>query len=163
MTRILTAALALGLSTALAHAAPLRDVLEEKGEYDTFLKALDASDAGWFLEEDEPYTVFVPTDAAFEALPEGVLDALLTDENRPKLNAILEGHVIPDGEVKAADLSDGQNLDPATGEPLAVSIDGDAVTVAEIAVCDRGRHRGRRRHRARHRGRSSCPSWSCRR
>ena len=108
--------------------------LQEAGEFGTLVEALRASDATWFLEEGEPYTLLAPTDAAFETLPEGVLPALLTDENRPKLNAILERHLIPDGEVMAADLSDGEMIDPATGEALEVAMDGDRVTIGEAAV-----------------------------
>ena len=135
------AATALTLSLApAASAAGLVAELEERGNYGTFLKALDASDAGWFLRDDDgedmAYTVFVPTDEAFGKLPEGVLDALLKEENLPKLNAILEGHVIPDAAAASADLSDGQTLDPATGEPLTVSVDGDSVMIEDIAVVE---------------------------
>lgn len=135
MRLLLATALSLAILPA-AHAAGLKQTLEEKGNYGTFLQALEASDAGWFLEDDLSYTVFVPTDEAFGALPEGVLDALLQDENKPKLNAIMEGHVIPEATAMAADLSDGQSLDPATGEPLTVSVDGDAVTVEGIEVVE---------------------------
>ncbi len=140
-TRTRTLALAAGLAMAgLAPAAAqdqagdLYAVAGEAGEFSTLLQALKASDATWFLEGDDPYTLLAPTDAAFDELPDGVLEALLTDENRPKLNAIIEGHVIPDGEVMAADLSDGQMLDPATGEPIEVSLDGGRVMVGEAAV-----------------------------
>ena len=110
--------------------------LREAGAFGTLVEALGASDATWFLEEGEPYTLLAPTDAAFETLPDGVLDALLTDENRPKLNAILERHLVPDGEVMAADLSDGQMIDPATGEPLEVSSGGEQVTIGEATVTE---------------------------
>ena len=138
----MTRAIALAGGMALAGAAPaaaqdapdFRTAAEESGQFSTLLQALEASDAGWFLEEGEPYTVFAPTDAAFDKLPDGVLDALLTEENRPKLNAIIERHVIPDGEVMAADLSSGEMLDPATGEPLEVSMEGDQVMVGEATV-----------------------------
>ena len=116
--------------------SPCRRCSRSKGDYSTFLKALEASDAGWFLEEDLTYTALIPTDAAFDKLPEGVLDALLREENRPKLNAILEGHVVPEAEVMSSDLSDGQMIDPATGEPLEVSIDGDAVMIGGATVVD---------------------------
>jgi uncharacterized surface protein with fasciclin (FAS1) repeats len=126
---------ATALTAALpAAAADLRAVAEEDGRFSTLLTALDASDAGWFLEEDMTYTLFAPTDEAFGKLPEGVLDALLRDENRPKLNAILERHVVPEQEVMSGDLSDGQMVDPATGEPLRVSLSGDSVTIGEASV-----------------------------
>ena len=143
----LAAALAAGAAAATAQQDPepegtqaQRDAffaeLEGAGAFATLVEALRASDATWFLEEGEPYTLLAPTDAAFETLPEGVLPALLTDENRPKLNAILERHLIPDGRTMAADLSDGQAIDPATGEPLEVGVDGERVTIGEAAVTE---------------------------
>ena len=141
MTVTRTLALAGGLSALTAlpamaqdEAGDLRAVAEEAGQFSTLLQALDASDAGWFLEEDMAYTLLAPTDDAFAALPEGVLDALMTDENRPKLNAILEGHVIPEEVAMAADLSDGQTLDPATGEPIEVSVSDGTVTLDDATV-----------------------------
>lgn len=133
---------ALAAGIALAGFAPAKAqdqgdffaVAEQQGNLSTLVEALRASDAGWFLEEDNQYTLFAPTDEAFAALPEGVLDALLTEENLPKLNAILEGHVVPEQQVTAGDLSDGQTLDPATGEPIEVAISGDQVMVGEATV-----------------------------
>lgn len=138
MTRILAStvavvALALGSS---AWGAGLKDALQEKGDYSTFLEAVEASDAGWFLEEDMAYTAFVPTDEAFAALPDGVLDALMKPENKPKLNAILEHHIVPEVVATAAEVSDGQSLDVADGEPLTVKVDGDTVMVDGAKVVE---------------------------
>lgn len=68
-----------------------------------------------------PYTVFAPTNAAFEALPAGTLDSLLKPENVDKLKAILTYHVVS-GKVMAADLKDGQEIDTVQGGKLKVSI-----------------------------------------
>src|SRR5438045_3485908 len=53
----------------------------------TFSKALVAADLVKTLEGDGPFTVFAPTDAAFEKLPKGALDKLLKDKE--KLKALL--------------------------------------------------------------------------
>lgn len=108
--------------------------LTSAGDFSTLEQVLQGSDATWFLEEGEAYTLFAPTDEAFAELPNGVLDALMTEENRPKLNAILERHLVPDGALMAADLSGRDALDPATGEPLEVSSEGDGVMVGEATV-----------------------------
>lgn len=108
--------------------------LQEAGQFGTLVDAFRASDATWFLEEDESYTLLAPTDEAFAKLPDGVVEALLTEENRPKLNAILERHLIPDGALAASDLEGRDALDPATGEPLAVEASGESVTIGEAAV-----------------------------
>ena len=75
------------------------------------------------LKGDGPFTVFAPTDEAFDALPEGTLASLLEEANRDKLVAILTYHVVP-GKVTAADLV-GQTMDAGT-------VNGATVTVADI-------------------------------
>ena len=145
----LATAFAAGATAALAQQDPEQEgtdaqkeaffsELQEAGDFATLVEALRGSDATWFLEEGEPYTFFAPTDAAFGELPEGVIDALLTEENRPKLNAILERHLIPDEALAASDLPQDGMIDPATGEPLEVSASGDQVTVGEATVTQAG-------------------------
>jgi uncharacterized surface protein with fasciclin (FAS1) repeats len=131
----LAASAALALLTAgPALAADLRDELRQRGGFETFLKALEASDAGWFLHEgDQRYTVFVPTDEAFAAMPEGVLEAMLKPENKPKLTMTLEHHVVPDVALSGAEVlaraEAGEPIDPAAGEPYAVSGSGGSVVL----------------------------------
>lgn len=108
--------------------------LEQMGGFSTLIAALKASDATWFLGEEMQYTLFAPTDAAFDALPDGVLDALLTEGNRPKLNAILERHLIPDDAMAVSDVSQAAMLDPASGEPLPVETKGDQVMIGDAVV-----------------------------
>lgn len=108
--------------------------LQQAGEFGTLVEALRASDATWFLEDEMSYTLFAPTDEAFAELPEGVVEALLTDENRPKLNAILERHLIPEDAMASSDIAGREALDPATGEPLDVAASGESVEVGEATV-----------------------------
>ena len=146
---VATLAAAPALTPALAQQDPEQEgsdaakeqffaTLQEAGDFSKLTEALQASDATWFLEEGEPYTLFAPTDEAFEKLPDGVIDALMTDENRPKLNAILERHLVPDEELASSDLSGREALDPASGEPLEVSAEGDSPMVGEATVLQAG-------------------------
>ncbi|QIL74474.1 fasciclin domain-containing protein [Hymenobacter sp. HDW8] len=75
-----------------------------------------------------PFTVFAPTNAAFEALPKGALDGLLKPESKEKLAGLLTYHVVK-GRLMAADLKDGQQLTTVQGEKLTVSTAGGKVTV----------------------------------
>jgi len=95
------------------------EVAVEAGSFTTLAAALEAADLVTTLEGDGPFTVFAPTDEAFAALPDGVLDALLLPENVDVLSSILTYHVVP-GEVMAADVETG---DVATVEGSAISVD----------------------------------------
>ncbi len=55
--------------------------------------ALKAANLGSILSGDGPFTLFAPTDAAFDALPAGTLEALLKPENRDLLVKLLYNHV----------------------------------------------------------------------
>jgi uncharacterized surface protein with fasciclin (FAS1) repeats len=76
------------------------------GTFTTLAAALGAADLVTTLEGEGPFTVFAPTDDAFAALPEGLLDALLLPENVGALQSILTYHVVS-GEVCAADVATG--------------------------------------------------------
>jgi uncharacterized surface protein with fasciclin (FAS1) repeats len=75
-----------------------------------------------------PFTVFAPTNDAFNALPKGALDGLLKPESKAKLSGILTYHVVK-GRLMAADLKDGQQLTTIQGEKLTVKTTGGKVTV----------------------------------
>jgi uncharacterized surface protein with fasciclin (FAS1) repeats len=69
----------------------------------TLVTAVKAAGLVETLQSKGPFTVFAPTNAAFEALPEGVLEMLLKPENKDKLVAVLTYHVVA-GQVLAADV-----------------------------------------------------------
>merc|ERR1711865_668459 len=78
------------------------------GIFNTLVAALSAAELVDTLSEaNGPYTVFAPTDDAFNALPDGLVVCLLEDENNGVLSSILQYHVV-DGQVLSTDLSDGQ-------------------------------------------------------
>lgn len=87
----------------------------------TLVAAVKAASLVDTLQGAGPYTVFAPTNAAFEALPEGTLETLLKPENVDQLKSILTYHVVP-GKVLAQDLKDGQVIDTVQGGTITVSI-----------------------------------------
>jgi len=87
----------------------------------TLVTAVKAAGLVETLQGTGPYTVFAPTNAAFEALPAGTLDTLLKPENVEQLKSILTYHVVS-GKVMASDLSDGQEITTVQGGKLTVSI-----------------------------------------
>jgi uncharacterized surface protein with fasciclin (FAS1) repeats len=87
----------------------------------TLVSAVKAAGLVETLQGEGPFTVFAPTNAAFDALPAGTLDTLLKPESKDQLKAILTYHVVS-GKVMAADLKDGQVVATVQGAELTVSL-----------------------------------------
>lgn len=102
--------------------------------FSTLVQAIEAAGLADTLAEPGPYTVFAPTNEAFEALPGGTLDQLLLPENQETLTQVLTYHVIPQ-ELPAADIVAG-DVDTIAGPPLTVNVDDatGTVTVNEATV-----------------------------
>ena len=83
---------------------------------------LDATLAG-----PGPYTVLVPTDAAFDKLPAGALDTLMKPEARSDLTAVLTYHILP-GTILAEDI--GKAIDAGKGKVLLPTMAGGTLTAA---------------------------------
>ncbi len=133
-----TAALGFAGTAALAeqHTGDMGTIVETAQgaeDFSTLVSAVEAAGLAETLSGEGPYTVFAPTNEAFEALPEGALDDLLMEENSDQLESVLTYHVVPSAAM-AADLSDGQELETVNGEMLTVSIDGDTVMIGDATV-----------------------------
>ncbi|HSJ66357.1 MAG TPA: fasciclin domain-containing protein [Anditalea sp.] len=89
-----------------------------QSEFLTILvKAIQAGDLASTLQGDGPFTVFAPTNEAFNKLPGGTLEELMQPANRAKLQEILNNHVVQ-GKIMSKDLSDGQNLQSISNRQL---------------------------------------------
>jgi uncharacterized surface protein with fasciclin (FAS1) repeats len=147
-------AAAAGLST-LAACSPMATtsqpdivgVLSTNDQFSTLVAAVGAADLVGTLQGEGPFTVFAPTNAAFEKLPAGTVETLLMPENRDTLVSILTYHVVP-GAVTSDQLA-GQTLSVATVEGSDVDINGThgvrvdnaTVTQADISVSNGVIHR----------------------
>ena len=72
-------------------------------DFSTLVAALSAADLVDTLSSEGPFTVFAPTNAAFDKLPSGTLESLLKPESKKTLQTILTYHVVA-GDIKAKDL-----------------------------------------------------------
>lgn len=107
-------------------------------EHTTLVAAVKAAGLAETLSGAGPFTVFAPTNAAFDKLPAGTVDNLLKPEMKNDLTNVLTYHVVP-GALRAADLKDGQKLKTVQGKELTVSmkdgkvmIDGANVSIADV-------------------------------
>lgn len=73
-------------------------------DHTTLVTAVQAAGLDVMLKSEGPYTVFAPTNDAFDRLPKGTVDELLKPENKEKLESVLSYHVIP-GAVDSAKLT----------------------------------------------------------
>jgi len=102
-------------------------------DFSTLVAALKAADLVDVLAGEGPFTVFAPTNAAFEKLPEGTLAELLKEENKDTLTAVLLYHVVP-GKAMAADVVGMDSATTAQGSDVAIKVDGDKVTINNANV-----------------------------
>merc|ERR1712026_353660 len=94
------------------------DVLTKDGRFGTLLTAVGAAGLEETLKGDGPFTIFAPTDSAFEKIPEDTLKSILADKDL--LSSILLRHVVP-----AAKFAKGvvwEFLDTAGGEQIATHV-----------------------------------------
>jgi uncharacterized surface protein with fasciclin (FAS1) repeats len=104
----------------------------DNSDLSTLVTALQAAEHVETLQGEGPFTVFAPTNSAFDKLPEGTLDELLQPENKQQLTDILTYHVVS-GNVMAADLSDGQTISTLQGDTLTVEISDGMVMLVDTA------------------------------
>ena len=90
----------------------------EAGSFSTLLTAVEAAGLTSTLQGDGPFTVFAPTDAAFNALPDGTLDALLADTDA--LQSVLLYHVVA-GSYSASELEELSSIETLQGQPIVIS------------------------------------------
>jgi uncharacterized surface protein with fasciclin (FAS1) repeats len=112
------------------------DIAVAAGDFETLVAAVTAAGLVDTLKGDGPFTVFAPTDAAFNALPAGTLEALLADPSGA-LTDILLYHVVS-GAAFSSDLSDGMTITTVGGGTLTVGVSADGVTIndARVVVAD---------------------------
>lgn len=72
-------------------------------DFSTLVAAVKAANLAETLSSEGPFTVFAPTNAAFEKLPAGTVEGLLKPESKATLTAVLTYHVVA-GTFKAADV-----------------------------------------------------------
>ena len=115
------------------------DTAAENGSFKVFGKALRQSGMVETLRGEGPFTVFAPTDAAFDQLPAGKLDNWLKPENKEELISVLEYHVVR-GRSSAADvakLSEAKTVNgqaaPIVASGTKLSFDGAELVARDIA------------------------------
>lgn len=109
------------------------DIAVSDENFSTLVTALELAGLDEALQGEGPFTVFAPTNDAFNALPEGALEGLVADTEA--LTDVLLYHVA-EGEAMAADVVelDGQKVETLLGQYLDIAIEDETVLVDEAQV-----------------------------
>ena len=130
-----------GVMVGGARMVASKDIVDNasmSADHTTLVAAVKQAGLVETLKGAGPFTVFAPTNAAFDAVGKDKIDNLMKDENKEKLAKVLTYHVVA-GKMMAADLKDGQKLKTVEGKELKVTVkdgkvmvDGATVTTADV-------------------------------
>ena len=121
-------------------AGTIVEVAQGNPDFSTLVSAVTSADLATTLSGTGPYTVFAPTNAAFEKVPQATRDELMSPAGQQDLSNILTYHVV-EGNVDAATLAqaiqdagaDGYTITTVNGGTLTAMMDGDNVVLRDAA------------------------------
>ena len=135
LAAIAATGLMVGMATAGGHMKDIVDTAAGNDDFETLVAAVQAAELVDTLKGEGPFTVFAPTDAAFEAIGTTV-EELLKPENKDALTAVLTYHVVP-GKVMSTDLTDDAAVATVQGQDVTIDLDyGPMVNDANIVTAD---------------------------
>jgi uncharacterized surface protein with fasciclin (FAS1) repeats len=102
-------------------------------DHSTLVAAVKQAELVNALSNAGPFTVFAPTNAAFDKIPKETLSALMTDEKKAELQDILQYHVSL-GVFKTESFQDGQVLNQANSKNITISVKDGKVIVNGTAT-----------------------------
>lgn len=97
-------------------------------DHTTLVAALKQAELVTSLSNTGPFTVFAPTNAAFNKLPAGTVEGLMKNDKKADLQNILQYHVAL-AVYKTENIKDGQVIGQANGDNITLSVKDGKVTV----------------------------------
>lgn len=119
------------VATGIQGPESIVEVAARDKAFSTLVTALKTANLAETLNGDGPFTVFAPTNEAFNALGQGTLRATLRDSKR--LAQILTYHVVP-GRLTAQDVATRRTLDTVNGQRLVVAVRGGLQINGDVKV-----------------------------
>lgn len=107
---------------------PSKNIIENavnSKDHTTLVAAVKAADLVVTLQGEGPFTVFAPTNAAFEKLPMGTVETLLKPENKKMLQTILTYHVVA-GKKNSGDIAKAIKM--GNGKAMLKTVSGGTLT-----------------------------------
>ena len=144
-TRLMTSvAIVAALFTSASHAGDgangdmdnqpsIVDIAAGNEDFSTLVAALKAAELVDVLSGEGPFTVFAPTNDAFEKLPAGTVETLLEPENKGQLTDVLTYHVVS-GAVYASDVVELSEAATVQGSSVEITVSDAGVMVDSANV-----------------------------
>ena len=114
--------------TQAAASGTIADTIGKSGDHSSFAGAVKAAGIEQTMAGAGAYTVFAPTNAAFQKLPAGAAEGLMRPESKGELTNVLTYHVVP-GVVTSKDLSAA--LERGGGKTRLATVGGATLNVAQ--------------------------------
>lgn len=125
----LVLAIAFSASATFAQKSDVVDIAISSKDHTTLVAAVKAADLVETLKGKGPFTVFAPTNAAFEKLPKGTLESLLKPESKSTLAGILTYHVVS-GNIDAAAVVEA--IKKGNGKAVLTTVNGEKITASLV-------------------------------
>lgn len=109
---------------------PNKNIIENavnSKDHTTLVAAVKAADLVETLKGKGPFTVFAPTNEAFDKLPQGTVETLLKPENKKMLQTILTYHVVA-GKMNASDIAKAIKAGKGKGKAVLKTVGGGTLT-----------------------------------
>ena len=113
------------MAPAPAASGTVVEVAQGNPDFSTLVSAVTSADLAGTLGGAGPFTVFAPTNAAFEKVPAATRDSLMAPAGKADLTKILTDHVVP-GRVDAATLT--QQIQAGGGSAALTTVEGGTLT-----------------------------------
>lgn len=109
------------------------DLASGDSSFSTLVDAIKSADLVSTLKEKGPFTVFAPTNKAFEQLSKGTLRSLLKATNKSRLQNILKHHVVQ-GRHMATDIAGMSSIKTLSGEAIPVQKKRNVVSIGDASI-----------------------------
>ena len=102
----------------------------------TLKQSVHSSDLDQLLSSTGPFTIFAPSDVAFEKLDKGFMENLLEPQNKLRLTDLMNNHIVK-GKIHFKDLKDGDRLEAINGNQILVVVKNGNVSIGDAVILGR--------------------------
>jgi transforming growth factor-beta-induced protein len=114
------------------------DIAGSADDFTTLVQAVNAADLDDTLSSPGTYTIFAPTNEAFQKLPSSTLKKLLNPIYKPQLTDLLLYHALGDEVVFSSDLSDGMEATTLNGEDITITLNPPRINQKSKIILEDG-------------------------